>query len=159
MGLKKGQKQGRDEETQEDYPTFAKNTQQMYIVGYSSCVLLSLPCFCPFFRPILTWNEVLQRLFPLVCVLFWGFLNHLPNRRQTHLLYWRRTLLVWGWMHFAPVTVATSDFQTKLISWWLLLTGSSYHAFVLTSEYAIPTSYICNSVLCWTKRSSSRLSW
>ena len=26
---KKGQKQGRDERTQEDYPTSAKNTQQM----------------------------------------------------------------------------------------------------------------------------------
>ena len=29
MGLKKVQKQGRDERTQEDYPTSAKNTQQM----------------------------------------------------------------------------------------------------------------------------------
>ena len=29
MGPKKGQKQGRDERMQEDYPTSAKNTQQM----------------------------------------------------------------------------------------------------------------------------------
>ena len=52
----------------------------------------------------------------------------------------------------------TSHFQTELVS-RLLLTGThapsklggSYHAVVLTPEYATPTSYIRNSVLCWTK--------
>ena len=37
-------------------------------------------------------------------------------------------------------------------------TGGSYHALVFTSEYATPTSYTRNSILCWTKRPSSRLS-
>ena len=40
-------------------------------------------------------------------------------------------------------------------------TGCSYHALLLTSEYTtttIPTSNICNSVLCCAKQPSSRLS-
>ena len=53
----------------------------------------------------------------------------------------------------------TSDIQTELSI--LLLTGTHlrkqvvysymYHALIVTSEHAIPTSYIHNSVLCWTK--------
>ena len=35
--------------------------------------------------------------------------------------------------------------------------GGSYHALILTIEYGVPTSYISNSVLCWTKWPSSRL--
>ena len=37
-------------------------------------------------------------------------------------------------------------------------TGGSYYALVLTSEYTTSTSYIHNSILCWTERPSSRLS-
>ena len=48
-GPDKGQKQGRDERMQEDYSTSAVYFAD---VGQSSCVLSSLPCFCPFFRPI-----------------------------------------------------------------------------------------------------------
>ena len=29
--------------------------------------------------------------------------------------------------------------------------SGSHHALVLTSKYATPTSYVHNSVLCWTK--------
>ena len=32
-------------------------------VGYSSCVLSSLPCFCTFFGSIPTSNQVLQKFF------------------------------------------------------------------------------------------------
>ena len=35
----------------------------------------------------------------------------------------------------------------------------SYHALIVTSKYATPISYICNSILCWNKWPSSRLSW
>ena len=43
----------------------------------------SLPCFCTFFSSIPTWNEVLQKLFYLLSVLFSWFLNQVPNRRRT----------------------------------------------------------------------------
>ena len=33
-----------------------------------------------------------------------------------------------------------------------LKTGGSFHALILTSEYATPTTYIWNSVFCWTNR-------
>ena len=36
---------------------------------------------------------------------------------------------------------------------------SNSHTLILTCEYAPPTSYIHNSVLCWTKWLSSWLSW
>ena len=36
-------------------------------------------------------------------------------------------------------------------------TSGSYLALVLTFKHATPTSYIHNSILCWTKRPSSRL--
>ena len=49
MSLKKVRKQGKDERTQEDYPTSAKITAD---VGKSSCVLSSLSSFSTFFRSI-----------------------------------------------------------------------------------------------------------
>ena len=52
MELKKVQKQGRDERTQEDYPTSAKIHTRSRVVFLSSCVLSSLPCFCTFFSSI-----------------------------------------------------------------------------------------------------------
>ena len=42
---------------------------------YRVVLCSSLPCLCTLYRSIPTWNEVLQRLFGLVCVVFWGLLN------------------------------------------------------------------------------------
>ena len=161
--------------------------------GYSSCVLLFLPCFCPFFRSILNWNEVLQKVFPSFLFFFGGFLNHLPNRRRTRLLCWRWTLFARGMNAFcssderfsagdecvenarsnlSPLPLHTHSY---ICSYQRLSNRNSfeitthrcsrskasgrYHAFVLTSKNATPTSYISNSVPWWTKRPSSRLSW
>ena len=47
--------------------------------------------FVLFLAPsILKWNEVLEKVFPLVSVLFLGFQNHIPNRWQTCLLCCRQ---------------------------------------------------------------------
>ena len=57
-----------------------KHTADVH-VGYSSYVLSFLPGFCPFFRPIPNWIEVLYKLFPLQVVsVFFSrhLLNHLP---------------------------------------------------------------------------------
>ena len=59
--MKKVQKQGRDERTQEDYPTSAVYFAD---VGQSSCVLSSLPCFCTFSAPSLLEIEFYKSFFP-----------------------------------------------------------------------------------------------
>ena len=86
------QKQGRNERTQEDYPTTAKNTQQMSgSLAFFHLCLVSVH----FSGPSLTKMKF-YRNFSLVSVPFRGFSNHLRNRRRTHLLCWRRTLLAQG---------------------------------------------------------------
>ena len=137
--LKVGQKQGRDERTPEGYPTFVKMHSKCRVVVLNS----SLPYFSPFFSFILTGNKVLQKPFPLVSVLFRGFLSHLPNRKRSRLFGWRRTHFERGLTCFALGTNAlvletkalrtrvrtsahpplpphthtvTCDFQTELLS-------------------------------------------
>ena len=66
MGLKKVHKQGRDERTQEDYPTPAKNTQQMLgsLFEYFYLCLVSLL----FSGPTLTKMKFYRKkLFPSFC--------------------------------------------------------------------------------------------
>ena len=70
MGLKKYKNKAEMERMQEDYPTSAKIHRRCWVVFLRSS---SLPCFCTFSRPFLNWNEILQKLFSLVSVLFWGF--------------------------------------------------------------------------------------
>ena len=58
-------------------------------LGYCAAVLhgyFTLHIQALFLGSILNWSEVLLKHFPLVCVLFQAFLNHLPNRRWKHLL-------------------------------------------------------------------------
>ena len=83
MELKKVPKQGRDERTQEDYPASAKIHTRCSVVFLRSFISAF---FYTFFSSIPTWNQVLQKLFSLVPVLFRGFLNQLliTCRRQTH---------------------------------------------------------------------------
>ena len=71
MELKKVQKQGRDESTQEDYPTTAKihiRSRVTFLRSFISALFLY------FFNSIPTWNQVLQKLFsPSFCSFFGGF--------------------------------------------------------------------------------------
>ena len=53
------------------------------------------------------------------------------------------------------INVATNKFQTLLLTRYSASKTRESHTLVLTCEYAIPTSYICINVLCWTKWSSS----
>ena len=53
MGLKKAQKQGRDERMPEDYSIYAEYFLQT-LGSLNSCVLSCLPCFCPFSGLFLT---------------------------------------------------------------------------------------------------------
>ena len=54
-------------------------------------IFSSLPCFCPYYRSILTSNEVLQRLFPF----FGVFLNELSNTsRLTSISHCRQMCLL-----------------------------------------------------------------
>ena len=74
MDLKKGPKQGRDERMQEDYPTSAVCFCRRRVVLLHSLISA---LFLSFFKCILNWNEVLQKLFSLVRV--WR------GRQRTHL--------------------------------------------------------------------------
>ena len=80
MDLKRGQKQGRDERTQENYLTYAKIHSRWRVVFWRSFICLA---FCPFFRPILNRNEVLQKVSSLVFVLFRGFFKP-PSKQKTN---------------------------------------------------------------------------
>ena len=168
---------------------YSKSTHQMYIYGSLLVFFHLVPCFCTFFRFIPYWNEVLQKLFsPSFFFSFEGFLNHLPSKRRTCLLCCRWTL--WAMetstfcagdehlsteakqienmrSNFKPHTqLATNDFQTVLMSKWLLLTGThlwkrvvSHLCTHLQVHYTHKLHRCCNSIFCWTKRSSRKLIW
>ena len=55
-------------------------------------------------------------------------------------------------LHYQRLSNRTSLEMTATHRYLPLKTGSSYNALVLTSKNATPTSYIRNSVLCWTKQ-------
>ena len=76
--LKKRQKQGRDERTQEHYPTSAKIHSRC---RHSSCTLSSLPCFCPFSGPSLTKMKFYRNL-PPQFVFFLG-VSKQPSKQKT----------------------------------------------------------------------------
>ena len=140
------------------------------------CFLSSLSCFRPLFRSITNRNKVSQKLFSTVSVVFRGFSKPPSKQEMTSRLCWRRTLLAWGTNAFCASNqcFSTGDKRTENARSNFILThtqrlsnkstleviatdrysppktSGSYHALVLNFEYAIPTSYICNSVLCWT---------
>ena len=64
MDLKEVQKEGKDERTQEDYPTSAKIHSRCRVVFLRSFIFA---LFLSFFRSIPTLNEVLQKLFANFC--------------------------------------------------------------------------------------------
>ena len=113
---------------QEDCPTFAKKVD-------SRCRVVSLRSFMSclasvlFSGPSLLEMKFYRNFFRLVFVLFWGFLNQLPSRRQMQmcLLRWRQNTLGAGDEHYsagdkhvgasaARTQLSTSDFQTDLMS-------------------------------------------
>ena len=69
IGLKKVQKQGRGERMQEDYPTSARNMQQMLgsLLAFFNLCLVSVP----FSGTSLTEMKFDRNLFPSFCF-FWG---------------------------------------------------------------------------------------
>ena len=95
-----------------------------------------------------SWNRNLFQ-WSIVSVLFLKGVSKPPSKKKTNMfivlemntfgdgnesvLYWRRTLWVlemnalktciWLQSHNTQLHVATSNFQTDLMSWWLLLTG------------------------------------
>ena len=89
MALKKGQKKGRDERTQVDYLTSVKIHSRCRVVFLRS---FTSSLFVYFFQghPEMKFRETFSSVF------FRNFLNHLPNRRRTHLLCSRRTLSAQG---------------------------------------------------------------
>ena len=83
----------------------------------------------------------LQKLFPTLILLYLG-VNQLPNKCWTHLLHWRSTHFALKMNSLVLETnvldtrvqtsathsqQATSDFQTDLISRYMLLTGTCTH--------------------------------
>ena len=158
MGLKKVQKQGKDERTQEDYQTSAKVHSRCTLVFF----IIPL-CFVSVLSSGSSLTEMkFSKKISLVSVFFGGFLNHLSKRRITHLLSWSQTLLAWGantlWAsdkHFITgdeqIEKECSNFShTHRASYQRLLTkiydqmiathrhsppktGGSYHTQVLTS--------------------------
>ena len=146
-------------------------------------MLLIPSLFLCFFRSIPTWNEVLQKHFFFSFCSFGWFLNQLPNRRWTCLLCWSRTLLAIETNAFRsgderfsagdegvenPQTsaththnththnyIATSNFQTDLMSRRLLLTHTHFRKRAVSRSRAYLQWH--NSILCWTESYSSRL--
>ena len=93
MGLRKGQKQGRDERTEDDYLTAAKI--------HSRCRVFFAFFHLPFLYilysgPSVNEMKFYRNFFAQFLSFFRGFLNHLPKKRQTHLFCWRRTFLAQG---------------------------------------------------------------
>ena len=162
MELKKVQKQGRDERTQEDYPTPAKirsRCRGVFFVLFHLC-LVSVP----FSAPSLLKIKFYRNFFPSFCSFFVGFLNQLLIRMTNVLLCGRR-------MHFGMETntlvletnalntrvrtsathtqLTTRDFQTDLESRWLLLTSTHLRKRAVSRSrthlrvYATSTSCTC----------------
>ena len=129
-------------------------------------------------QSILKWNEVLEKLFSLVSTFFRVFLNTVQiDDKKCVLRYSAKRILLYYSVIVtnvlaletnalkAPVKTSTPHRYTCSYMYQLFSsrachetathrhspskTGGS-HAPVLTCEYATPTSYIRNSVLCWT---------
>ena len=169
MALKKGQKQGRDGRSQDHYPKPAKIHRRCRVVF---CILSSLPCFCCLSGPSLTEIKLKRNFFPQFLFSFGYFLNQLSNRRQMwlcsaneHLQHRRRMLLALVMNTLvlevnalktcvqtsAPPAIqpATSNFQTKLISRSLLLTGTPLQKWVVTITFSYsPQSTLHPQVTC-----------
>ena len=75
-------------------------------------VFSSLPCFCPFYRSILTWNEVFfQKLFPLVSVLFWGISKSTSKQKTKSFLASNEAVSA---RHLQlPITLPTNRFMAN----------------------------------------------
>ena len=170
---------------QKDYPTFAKIHSRCRV---GSLLALFHFCLVsvPFSGPSLTEMNFYMKLFSLSSVLIRGFLNQHLNRIWTCLLCCRWTLLTWEMNTFGagdkrvenshsnfsptPLPTHTASYQQLSKATFIEMiathryssskTGSCYmyHTLVLAPKYATPTSYICNSILCWTKQHSSRIS-
>ena len=164
MDIKKGKKQSRDERKQDDCPTSAKihSRCRVVLLGFFISAL-----FLSFFKSIPFEMKLYRNYFSQVSVLFRGFLNHLPNRKWTHWLRWKRTHFAWGTKAFCTsdegfsaggervenahsnfthtqLHVATSDFQTELILRWLLLRSTHLRkravAITLSDSYSTPST-------------------
>ena len=81
---KKVQKQGRDERTQEDYPTPAKIQRRCRVVFLHSFISALFLYFffssIPFLLEMKFYRNFLSLSF---CSFLWGFLNQLPKGRRT----------------------------------------------------------------------------
>ena len=117
QGLKTVENQGRNSKP--------KKTTRHLLIMHSRCRVVYLCSFISalflyFFRPIPNWNEVLQKLFP----------NKLARRRARFALVtnalvletneWRTSVQTSA----THTTIATSGFQTDVISRWLLHSGT-----------------------------------
>ena len=150
-------------------------------VEKSSCALSSLPYLYVGFSGPSLLEMKFCRNFPPLSVLVWGCLNQLPNRThfetvttiltseyvitlQTCLSLATRLCSNFSHKHTA---IATSNFQTKLILRWLLLTNTHLRKRVVSGflthfrvrYYAADMHklYIYTSVFCCIKCFSSRL--
>ena len=83
-GPEKVQKQGRDERMKEDYPTSTK-IHNRYSVVFLRSIISALFLYI-FSGPSLLEIKFCSNIFPQFLFFFREFLNHLPDKRQTHLL-------------------------------------------------------------------------
>ena len=135
--------------------------------------------------PSLNEMKFYKHSFPSFCYFLRGFVNQLPNRRWTHLLCWRQTLLAMetnalctGDKHFSArderVVNVHSNFSNTHAAGYQWLPNRPYVQIIATHKYSPPKtngfmlSYSHLStlhpqviqtygILCMTKRSSSSL--
>ena len=157
MELKKVQKQGRDERTQEDYRTSAKihtRCRVAFLRSFISALFLHFFQLHPYLKSSFT------ETFSLLSVLFSGVSKPSSNytcRRRTwagdepvsswRRTRWKRTFELKPHIH-THTQLATSDFQTDLRPRWLLLTSTHLwkraesRSRTNLQVYATSTSYI-----------------
>ena len=114
----------------------------------------------------LTETKCYKNFFPQFPFFLMGFLNQISNKRQMRLLYWRRKVSAQGTNLFCAnaehfhagdehienkcsnlIHTHTASYQRLPHRYSTLKTGGSFHAIALTTQWATPTSYICNSIL------------
>ena len=160
-----------------------ESTQQMF----GSLLAFFHPCLASilFSAPSsLKWNEILEKLFTSFCS-FWGVFKATFQRddervccaADEHFGTRRKNVFCASDERFSVlderVESTHSNFSyTCCYQQFLSRTSleiathrhapsktGGRHVFILTCEYTTPTSYICNRVLCWTKRLSRWLCW
>ena len=152
-------------------PDVCKNTQQMYMQGsllafFHLCLVSVL-----FSGPSLTEMQFYRSLLSLVSVLFGGVSKPCSKQKTNGFIVLEmNTFCVGGTNKFCASDECFSTGDERIENVHSNLTPPPTHTatYVATSDFQIefvlrlllstPTSCIHNSILCWTKRPSSRLS-